>query len=337
MTPSASALQLVAHAWSAARPLRLPRTRGDVHRGRPALTARRGEGGAAALQHGDASRSRRSRASEADGAVVPIENSVEGGVAATLDELSNGDPLMITREMHVEVQFALLAKPGTRPEDIKTGRDAPACRGAVPALDARRTCPTPRSCWSRRRRTRRRCVAVPDSPYDAAISAPIAAQTYRLATLATAIADRAGAVTRFVLVSRPGTPPARDRGRQDVAGRVHPRQPPGGAAGAARAVRRTRRRPDPDRVPADRLGARQVLLLARLRGARRRRPGRRGADGAAAYVRRRALPRLLPARRRCGHRDLRPARPTPTSPTPPPGSSGSAPDVGCRPAPADVA
>ena len=68
---------------------------------------------------GDGSRSRRSGRSEADGAVVPIENSVEGGVAATLDELSNGDPLMITREMHVEVQFSLLAKPGTGPEDIK--------------------------------------------------------------------------------------------------------------------------------------------------------------------------------------------------------------------------
>ena len=45
--------------------------------------------------------------------MVPIENSVEGAVPATLDELSTGDPLMITREMRVEVQFSLLAKPGT--------------------------------------------------------------------------------------------------------------------------------------------------------------------------------------------------------------------------------
>jgi prephenate dehydratase len=51
-------------------------------------------------------------------------------------------------------------------------------------------------------------VAVPDSPYDAAIAAPIAAENYRLAILARSIADRAGAVTRFILVSRPGPPPA---------------------------------------------------------------------------------------------------------------------------------
>jgi prephenate dehydratase len=52
-------------------------------------------------------------------------------------------------------------------------------------------------------------VAQPDSPYDAAIAAPVAAETYRLETLATHVGDRLGAVTRFVLVSRPGPPPPR--------------------------------------------------------------------------------------------------------------------------------
>ena len=145
------------------------------------------------------------RASEADGAVVPIENSVEGGVAATIDELSNGDPLIITREMHVEVQFALLAKHGTKVEDIKKVATHPhaeaQCRRwiATHLPDAEVVLETSTAHAAA-------LVAVPDAPYDASISAPIAAQTYRLATLATAIADRAGAVTRFVLVSRPGTP-----------------------------------------------------------------------------------------------------------------------------------
>src|SRR5690349_23442540 len=59
------------------------------------------------------------RQSEADGAVVPIENSVEGSVPVTLDELATGEPLMITREMTVPVAFSVLVRPGTRPEDVR--------------------------------------------------------------------------------------------------------------------------------------------------------------------------------------------------------------------------
>ena len=147
------------------------------------------------------------RAAEADGAVVPIENSVEGGVAVTIDELSTGDPLMITREMHVEVQFALLAKHGTDVSAIKKIATHPhaeaQCRRwlAMHLPDAEVVLETSTAHAAA-------LAAVPDSPYDAAIAAPIAAQTYRLVTLATSVADTAGAVTRFVLVSRPATPPA---------------------------------------------------------------------------------------------------------------------------------
>src|SRR5919106_5104160 len=59
------------------------------------------------------------RDGEADGAVVPIENSVEGVVPVTVDYLLTGDPLMITREMHVLVDFALLARPGTAIDEIR--------------------------------------------------------------------------------------------------------------------------------------------------------------------------------------------------------------------------
>ena len=47
----------------------------------------------------------------------------------------------------------------------------------------------------------------PECEWDAAISAPVAAEHYRLATLAAGIADNPDALTRFVLVSRPGPPP----------------------------------------------------------------------------------------------------------------------------------
>ncbi len=162
------------------------------------------------------------RAGHADGAVVPIENSVEGSVAVTLDELARGPQLMITDERHVDVQFALLARPGTALTGIRTVASHPhavaQCRrwlaahlpgaevvpetstdhaAAIVAGAASRFDPGSRSDAGPRSDAAR---------YDAAIAAPIAADTYRLATLAEGIADRAGAVTRFVLVGRPGPP-----------------------------------------------------------------------------------------------------------------------------------
>src|SRR5438094_245809 len=53
------------------------------------------------------------RRGDADLAVVPLENSVEGSVAQTLDELAIGDPLRIVGEVHLPVSFALMVRPGT--------------------------------------------------------------------------------------------------------------------------------------------------------------------------------------------------------------------------------
>lgn len=145
------------------------------------------------------------RTGDADAAVVPLENSVEGGVAATLDELSSGDPLMITREILVEVQFSLLVRPGTTVSDIRRVATHPhaeaQCRGWLAAHlpDAEVILETSTAQAAA-------LVAVQGSPYDAAIAAPVAGRTYRLATLATKVADHEGAVTRFVLVARPGAP-----------------------------------------------------------------------------------------------------------------------------------
>src|SRR6476620_6925826 len=68
------------------------------------------------------------RQGEADGAVVPIENSVEGSVPVTLDELATGEPLMITREMTVPIAFSLLAPHGVTADD-EIGRAS--CRERV--------------------------------------------------------------------------------------------------------------------------------------------------------------------------------------------------------------
>src|SRR5207302_3263897 len=53
------------------------------------------------------------RNGDADAALVPLENSIGGQVGVTLDELVNGSPLVITREVVLSVDFVLAARPGT--------------------------------------------------------------------------------------------------------------------------------------------------------------------------------------------------------------------------------
>ena len=114
---------------------------------------------------------------------------------------------MITRELLIDVQFALLAKPGVTVQDVRRVATHPhaeaQCRRWIathlPDVEVVLESSTARAAA---------LVAGPDAPYEAAISAPIAAETYRLSVLATQIADHAGAVTRFILASRPGPPPA---------------------------------------------------------------------------------------------------------------------------------
>jgi prephenate dehydratase len=145
------------------------------------------------------------RAGDADGAMVPIENSVEGGVPSTLDALAAGDPLQITREVVLPVTFSLLARPGTRLEDVRRVTTFPhaaaQCRGWLQrTLPRAEVVPAPSTAAGAR-------LVAEDPAYDAAIAAPIAGDTYRLATLAEDIGDTQGAVTRFVLVGRPAAPP----------------------------------------------------------------------------------------------------------------------------------
>ncbi len=148
------------------------------------------------------------REGAADGAVVPLENSVEGSVSVTLDELAVGEPLVITREVTVPVELALLSRPGRDLYAVRTVATHPhaaaQCRGwlarHLPGVEVVPVGSTAQAAAS---------VAGPDAIYDAAIAAPIAAEHYRLAVLAHRIGDNPDAVTRFVLVSRPGGLPAR--------------------------------------------------------------------------------------------------------------------------------
>ncbi|MCG5435048.1 prephenate dehydratase [Micromonospora foliorum] len=144
------------------------------------------------------------RAGDADAALVPLENSIGGAVGVTLDEMAEGEPLVITREVILAVEFVLAARPGTSLTSIRTVAAHPQastqCRG-----------------WLRDHLPDAVVVDVLSNgaaaagagtgEYDAAICAPIGASRHRLTTLADKIADHPDAVTRFALVSRPGPPP----------------------------------------------------------------------------------------------------------------------------------
>lgn len=51
--------------------------------------------------------------------IIPVENSVEGGVTATSDALAANDNIRIFGEYLVPVTFDLVARPGTKLEDIR--------------------------------------------------------------------------------------------------------------------------------------------------------------------------------------------------------------------------
>src|SRR3954452_16972280 len=60
------------------------------------------------------------RDGEVTSVLVPIENSVEGGVSATLDNLAYGDPLVMTREVLLPVQFTLFGRTATTLAEVRS-------------------------------------------------------------------------------------------------------------------------------------------------------------------------------------------------------------------------
>lgn len=135
-------------------------------------------------------------------ALVPIENSVEGGVSATLDNLTYGEPLRITREVLLPVQFTLFARNGTQIQDVRRVLTHPHAAAQCRDWLANNL---PQAVITEGGSTAAAAaeVADPDSRFDAAICAQVAGELHGLTSLATGIADNPDAVTRFVLVSRP--------------------------------------------------------------------------------------------------------------------------------------
>jgi prephenate dehydratase len=143
------------------------------------------------------------RRGDVDACLIPIENSVEGSVSTTLDELAAGEPLEIVDEVALPVQFALMSRPGTALTDVRRVLTHPhahaQCRAwlaanlpGVPVVPAMSTAGA--------------AAALADG--EAAVAQRIAAEVYALDILADGIADNEEAWTRFILCRRPGNGPA---------------------------------------------------------------------------------------------------------------------------------
>ncbi|MCR8575837.1 prephenate dehydratase [Streptomyces sp. Isolate_219] len=145
------------------------------------------------------------RAGEAAAALVPIENSVEGGVTTTLDELASGEPLMIYREVLLPIAFALLVRPGTALTDVKTVTGHPV---AQPQVRKWLAAQLPEAVWESAASNADGARLVQEGRYDGAFAGEFAAATYGLTPLVTDIHDAQNAATRFVLVGRPARPAA---------------------------------------------------------------------------------------------------------------------------------
>ena len=146
------------------------------------------------------------RAGEVHAAVVPIENSLEGGVNATLDALSGSEPpLVIAAEHLVPVTFVLAAAARVELADIMRVASHPhaeaQCRAwlsdRLPGVAVEPAMSTAAAAAG---------LTHDDPAYDAAICAPAAAERYGLTVLAEDIGDRP-ATTRFVAVTLPGAVP----------------------------------------------------------------------------------------------------------------------------------
>jgi prephenate dehydratase len=144
------------------------------------------------------------RNGECTKALVPIENSVEGVVARTLDELAMGKPLVITAETTLPVSFALMSLPATEKANIKSIATHPHAESQCRSFIAKNF---PHAEVIETASTAAAAQGLAAGKYDAAIASPAAAKNYGLKIIAENIGDNENAITRFVLVEAPGEQP----------------------------------------------------------------------------------------------------------------------------------
>ncbi len=143
--------------------------------------------------------------SEVDLGFVPIENSIEGTVNFTQDALVFDHDLLIRREVVLDIEHCVLARPGTTLENVKVLLSIPVAtaqchvfvRNSLPQAEVRAANSTAEAA---------RLVSEDSSNTLAAIAPENAARIYGLEVLRRNVADHEGNQTRFILVGKDRIP-----------------------------------------------------------------------------------------------------------------------------------
>ena len=135
---------------------------------------------------------------------VAIENSIEGTVNLTQDELAFNHQLLIQREVVIDIEHCLLAKPGTTIDDVRVIVSIPVASAQCHTY-LRRTMPAAELRPANSTAEGARIVSE-EGPGFAAVAPRASAELYGLEVLAADIADHPGDQTRFVVVAKTGIP-----------------------------------------------------------------------------------------------------------------------------------
>lgn len=148
--------------------------------------------------------------------VVPIENSIEGTVAATIDHLVFDTDLLIQAEVVLDVHLYLLGPPGLALEEVRSVVSFPhataQCRRFL-----REQLGEPAVVAANSTAEAARLLAEQRPAGSAAIATRLAAQLYGLETLAEEVEDYAGNQTRFLAVAPGRIPPPTGHDKTSVA------------------------------------------------------------------------------------------------------------------------
>jgi len=135
----------------------------------------------------------------ADAGVVPIENSIEGSVPATLDALAFDSQLEIQRELVLDVHFSAVVAPGTKLAEVTSVVAHPQASGQCRRWLERKLPGRPVTAANSNAEAVQIAVA---SAGVLALGPEIAAELYGGEVLESHVEDYAGNQTRFVVIGR---------------------------------------------------------------------------------------------------------------------------------------
>lgn len=139
-----------------------------------------------------------------DEGIVPLENSLEGGVGATLDALVQQEGIFIAGELIYPVRHCLMARQGSFCGDIRTVYSHPHALGQC-RLFLRGN--LPQAVYRSVESTAAAAALAAGEGGAAAVAPARAAALYGLAVLAAGIQDHPHSATRFVILAHADHPP----------------------------------------------------------------------------------------------------------------------------------